>query len=105
MCPGCDRVGCLDTVISGRVLPNPLSSDDERYVAKILRLTLERFSKDAELVVLAGGVVKTNPGILRLLEKDGPGGVEGTAAPPGQIRGAVRSARRASGNARAAGGG
>ncbi len=81
-CPGCGNVGCLDTVISGRVLPTPLSEHDERFVARTLAQALEQHGVGAAAcVVLAGGLVKRNPGILARLHEIRGNGVEASAAP------------------------
>ena len=81
-CPGCGNVGCLDTVISGRVLPTPLSEQDEQFVARTLAQALEQHGLGAAAcVVLAGGLVKRNPGILARLREFRGNSVEATAAP------------------------
>lgn len=82
-CPGCGRIGCLDTVISGRVLPNTLSSDDERFLAETLWRAIDSIVRGGELIVIAGGLVEANPGILHRLKNDGRLSAHGTAAPAG----------------------
>ena len=81
-CPGYGKVGCLDTVISGRVLPTPLSEQDQQFVARTLAQALERHGVgDESCVVLAGGLVKRNPEMLTRLNEIRGSRVEPTAAP------------------------
>lgn len=82
-CPGCGGVGCLDTEISGRVLPWPLTADDQNHVAATLACAIRREVPTAELVVLGGGVTRSNHELVPLLRNHLPAtlGVEMSLAP------------------------
>jgi len=57
VCPGCGSLGCLDTMISGRVLPDPLTADDLERLVAVLASALDAWNAPTS-VVLGGGLAR-----------------------------------------------
>ena len=57
ICPGCGATGCLDTAISGRVLPSRLSDEDVQFIVRVLGRALHEQVPD--------GVARRHPAIVK----------------------------------------
>jgi predicted NBD/HSP70 family sugar kinase len=78
----CGRTGCLETVVAGWALPDPLDPASLPYIAEALARAVEAEPLAVpDLVVLAGGVTAAHPELVPLLAAALPDRtVSGTAA-------------------------
>jgi hypothetical protein len=92
----CGQRGCLETVASGWALPTPLRPDTPAEVAAAVARAIRDEPQSTELVVVAGGLVRTAPSIVAALASELPDRrVEPSAAPPGAKSAAAWGLRRA----------
>lgn len=81
-CEGCRTTGCLNSELSAKSLPEPLSVDDQDFVARLLASALAAVvPEERALVVLGGGIARRYPLIAQRVDRLARNPVDVTIAP------------------------
>lgn len=67
VCGGCGAEGCLDARIGGHALSDPLSVRDHERLLASLALAITRLDRVPDAIVLAGGMARRYPELVREL--------------------------------------
>ena len=73
VCAGCGRLGCLDAQIGGHALSTPLQATERDLVVRSLAKAIRAQRPAIDRVVLAGGLIRTHPGVVTAVQAEVPG--------------------------------